>query len=144
MRGECMKHFLTYVKYSYDVIIEAERKTNINLDQEVEIFIVHTVAKYMDRPNIPTDAIAMKMLKTVNETGSVRKDHFKQIAEECLLIDGFKLNSRKWPTNNYFKDMGIIALEHRAYSERPPELMYERIASKFDEMSYLLNRLKTN
>ena len=138
-----MKHFLTYVKHSYEVIIETESRTNVNLEHEIEAFVVHTFAKYMEQPNIPTDAIALKMLKTVSEIGDQRKQHFQQIAEECLLIDSFKLNSRRWPTNHYFKDMGILALEHRAYSERPPELMYERIANEFEKMSYILTNIKT-
>ena len=138
-----MKHFLTYVKHSYEVIIETESRTNVNLEHEIEAFVVHTFAKYMEQPNIPTDAIALKMLKTVSEIGDQRKQHFQQIAEECLLIDSFKLNSRRWPTNHYFKDMGILALEHRAYSERPPELMYERIANEFEKMSYILTNIRT-
>jgi len=138
-----MKHFLTYVKHSYDVIVETEARISINLDHEIEAFVVHTFAKYMEQPNIPTDAIALKMMTTVSEIGELRKQHFQQIAEECLLIDGFRLNSRRWPSKRYFKDMGIIALEHRAYSERPPELMYEKIAHHFDEMSYILNNIRT-
>lgn len=138
-----MKHFLTYVKHSYQVILDAESRTHINLEHDIEAFVVHTFAKYMEQPNIPTDAIAIKMLKTVSETGDIRKSHFQEIAEECLLIDGLKLNTRRWPSQKYFKDMGVLALEHRAYSERPPELMYERIANKFEEMSYILNNIRT-
>ncbi len=82
------------------------------------------------------------MMAAVNETRDIRKQQFQQIAEECLLIDGFRLNNRRWPSNSYFKDMGIIALEHRAYSERPPELMYEKIANHFHEMSYVLNNIR--
>jgi hypothetical protein len=138
-----MKHFLTYVKHSYQVILDAESRTKINLEHDIEAFVVHTFAKYMEQPNIPTDAIAIKMLKTVSETGDIRKSHFQEIAEECLLIDGLKLNSRRWPSQKYFKDMGVLALEHRAYSERPPELIYEKIAYKFEEMSYILNNIRT-
>lgn len=137
-----MKHFLTYVKHSYQVILEAESKTNINLSDEVEIFVVHTFAKYMERPDIANEPIAVKMLKTSNERGEMRKTHFQEIAEECLLIDGLKLNNRRWPTKNYFKDMGILALENRAYSDRPPELFYERLANQFDKLSFVLGSIR--
>ena len=137
-----MKHFLTYVKHSYDIIVEAEQKTKINLDHEVEAFVVHTFAKYMEQPNIPTDAIAIKIMSTIQETGDKRKQQFQQIAEECLLIDGLKLNHKRWPNNKYFQDMGVIALEYRAYSERPPELLYEKIAGQFDKLSYIINSIR--
>lgn len=138
-----MQHFLTYVKHSYEVIFATEVKTKVNLDHEIEAYLVHTFAKYMENPNIATEPIAIKMLTTLNETGQLRKSHFQEIAEECLLIDGLKLNNRRWPSKNYYKDMGVLALESRAYSERPPELFYERIANQFDKMSYLLNNLRT-
>ena len=139
-----MKHFLTYVKHSYDLIMEAEIKSSINLEHEVEAFVVHMFAKYMDQPNIPTDTIAIKLLKTVNESGEVRKMHLQQIAEEFILIDGLKINVRKWPSKNYFKEMGITALEYRAYSRNPPELLYEKIAHKFDQISEVLTYVKNS
>lgn len=138
-----MKHFLTYVKHSYDVILEAENRASVNLDQEIEAFVVHTFAKWMEQPDIGGEPIAIKMLKTVSEHGELRKQHLQQIAEECLLIDGLRLNSRKWPSKRYFKDMGVLALEHRAYSGRPPELVYEKIAGHFEQMSYVLNNIRT-
>lgn len=137
-----MKHWMEYVKASYEVIMVAEERANVNLEHEVEAFVVHTFARYMEQPNIPTDAIAIKMMQATNKSGIQRKQEFQQIAEECLLIDGLELNSRRWPSKRYYSDMGKIALEHRAYSERPPELLYEKIASEFDILSRVLNSIK--
>lgn len=133
---------MEYVKASYEVIMVAEERANVNLEHEVEAFVVHTFARYMEQPNIPTDAIAIKMMQATNKSGIQRKQEFQQIAEECLLIDGLELNSRRWPSKRYYSDMGKIALEHRAYSERPPELLYEKIASEFDILSRVLNSIK--
>ena len=137
-----MKYFLTYVKHSYEVILDAEAKTRINLDHDVEAFMVHTFAKYMEQPNIPTDAIAIQMLQTMNEYSDKRKNNFQKIAEECLLINGLKLNKRKRPCENYFIDMGTLAFGYRAYSDKPPELFYEKLANQFNKMSILLNSIK--
>lgn len=137
-----MKYFMEYVKSSYELIMQAEAKANIFLDEESECWTVHTFAKYITSPHIPTDAIAIKMLTAVNETGEIRKQHFQTIAEECALIHGLELNSRRWPSKNYYRDMGRLALEHRAYSERPPEIMYERIAHRFNDISQILHFLK--
>jgi len=137
-----MKHFLTYVKYSYEVILEAECKASINLEHEVEAFVVHTFAKYMENPNIPADTIAIRMLAATNKSGEIRKQHFQEIAEECLLIDGLALNSRRWPSKNYYIDMGKIALEHRAWTSRPPELFYKKLANQFTLISNVLQKVK--
>lgn len=138
-----MKHFLTYVKHSYSLILDAEYRTNTFLEQDIETYTVHTFAKYFDKPNIPSEVIAIQMLTSVKENSEIRKLHLQNIAEECLLIDGLKLNNRKWPSKTYFKDMGILALEHRAYIERPPELFYEKIANAFDKISYVINKTQS-
>jgi hypothetical protein len=96
----------------------------------------------MEKPNIPTDTIAIKMLTSVSETGEIRKQHLQEIAEECILIDGLELNSRRWPTKHYFSDMGKLALEHRAWTDRPPELFFERIAHEFGNISKVLHQIK--
>ena len=137
-----MRHWQEYVKASYEVIMVAEERSQINLEHEVEAFVVHTFARYMEQPNIPTDAIAIKMMEATNHAGETRKRQFQQIAEECLLIDGLELNSRRWPSRKYFRDMGCLALEHRAWSDRPPELFYERVASQFDKLSAVLHSVK--
>jgi hypothetical protein len=137
-----MKHWMTYVKAAYEVILEAEGRASVNLEHEVEAFVVHTFARYMEQPHIPTDAIAIKMMTSVNETGELRKQHLQEIAQECMLIDGLELNSRRWPSKTYYSDMGKLALEHRAWTDRPPELFYERLAYEFGNISKVLHKVK--
>lgn len=133
-----MKHWMTYVKASYEIILEAEGRASVNLEHEVEAFVVHLFARHMENPYIPSDIIAIRMLNSVNEHGETRKKHLLEIAEECMLIDGLKLNSRRWPSSTYYSDMGKLALEHRAWADRPPELFYEKIASQFKNISTVL------
>lgn len=133
---------MDYVKASYEVILYGESKAGINLEHEVEAFVVHTFARYMENPRIPSDAIAIQLMESLNKTGEVRKQQLQKVAEECILIDGLDLNCRKWPNQNYFVDMGKIALGYRAYAERPPELFYENIANNMNKISKVLHRIK--
>ena len=133
---------MDYVKASYDVILYGEGKAGINLEHEVEAFVVHTFARYMENPHIPTDAIAIQLMESLNKTGEIRKQNLQKVAEECILIDGLGLNSRRWPSQNYFVDMGKVALGYRAYAERPPELFYETVAKNMNNISKVLHRIK--
>ena len=133
---------MDYVKASYEVILYGEGKAGINLDHEIEAFVVHTFARYMENPNIPSDAIAIQLMSSLNKTGEIRKQHLQKVAEECILIDGLELNSRRWPSQNYFVDMGKVALGYRAYAERPPELFYEQVAKNMNNISKVLHRIK--
>lgn len=133
---------MEYVKASYEVILYGESKAGINLDHEVEAFVVHTFARYMENPRIPTDAIAIQLMTSLNKTGETRKQQLQKVAEECILIDGLQLNSRRWPSQSYFVDMGKVALGYRAYAQRPPELFYETIAKNMNNISTVLHRIK--
>lgn len=133
---------MDYVKASYEVILYGESKAGINLEHDVEAFVVHSFARYMENPKIPTDAIAIQLMSSLNKTGEIRKQQLQKIAEECILIDGLELNSRRWPNQNYFVEMGKIALGYRAYAERPPELFYETVAKNMNNISKVLHRIK--
>jgi len=137
-----MKYWMDYVKASYEVILYGEEKSGINLEHEIEAFVVHTFARYMENPRIPTDAIAIQLMESLNKTGEIRKQHLQKVAEECILIDGLDLNCKKWPSQNYFVDMGKVALGYRAYAERPPELFYETVAHNMNKISKVLHRIK--
>lgn len=137
-----MKYYLEYRKASYEIIMLGESKSNINLPEDVEYFVVDIFARYMENPNIPTDIIALRMMDAVNKTGEMRKQCLANIIEECILIDGLELNSRRWPSKSYYHDMGILALQHRAWVSRPPDLFYEVIAHHFDNISKVLHSIK--
>ena len=96
----------------------------------------------IENPRIPTDAIAIQLMESLNKTGDTRKQHLQKVAEECILIDGLDLNSKKWPSQNYFVDMGKVALGYRAYAQRPPELFYETIAKNMNNISKVLHRIR--
>lgn len=135
-------HWMTYVKHSYDLIMEAESRACVNLEHDLEAYLVHTFARYMEQPNIADEPIAIKLMEGMNRAGTDRRQHLERVAEECLLIDGLLLNHNRWPTQRYYSDMGCLALEYRAYSERPPDKFYEHVATNFKILSRVLNTLK--
>lgn len=136
------QHFLEYRRASYDLIMEAESRTGVALDGEVEAWTVHTFARYLDQPRIPTDTIAIRMLTAMGEVGELRKLHLTEIASECILIDGLGLNARRWPSPSYYRDTGVLACEARAWTDRPPELFWERLAHDWCAVTRVLNTLR--
>jgi hypothetical protein len=134
-----MQHWMEYVKASYEIVMMAESRANICLEHEIEAYTVHTLARHMCTPNIPSDAIAIKIMTAMNSSLQLKKAQLQTIAEECLLIDGLQLNTRRWPSKTYYRDMGRLALESRAWSEHPPELLYERVAQQFETISHVLH-----
>jgi hypothetical protein len=89
-----------FVKASYDLVMESESLSKTYLQDEVETYLVHLLAKNFNKLNIDNEAIAIQILSGTN---------YQHIGDECLLINSYPLSRRRWPTNTYYRDMGTIA-----------------------------------
>jgi hypothetical protein len=133
---------MEYVKVSYELVMTAQERAGTALDYDVGAFVVHTFAKYMDTPISTEQPVAIKLLSAVNMSGELRKQQLLEVCEQCVLIDGLELNRNRWVSSDYYKNIGTLAAEHRAYSVKPPEELYIRVAQQFSSISNILHCLK--
>lgn len=102
-----MENFLEYVKHCHDLVTESERTQNLVLEHNIEAYIVHLMARNFNRNDIGEKPIAIQILESFS--GNLRIEKLIVAADECLLINSFPLRKHKWPSSNYYKDMGIVA-----------------------------------
>jgi len=133
---------MTYVKHAYEIVLEGEYKAGITLDHETEAYVVQLMARYIDRPELNKEPVATKMLSGLQMPADKKRAVLKNVADECLLINGLELGRTKWPTENYYIDMGRLAYSNVAYIERPPEMFYEDLAKKFTIISKVIRKTK--
>ena len=100
------KYWLDYVRSCYDLVIEGEGITSINLAHQVEAYVVHLMAKNFERNDIGVNPVAIMMLEAV---GSLNEQKLLNVADECLLIHSYPLKRHRWPCDNYYADMGTTA-----------------------------------
>lgn len=86
-----MNHYLTYVKHSYEVILEAESKLCVNLEHNVEAYVVHLFARYLDNPNLNREPVCIKIMEGTRLPIEQRKKVLSSVADECLLINGLEI-----------------------------------------------------
>lgn len=137
-----MSNYLTYVKHSYEVILEAESKLCVNLEHHVEAYVVHLFARYLDNPDINQNPVCIKIMESTQMPTEKRKQVLNNVADECLLINGLELAKIRWPSNTYYKEMGCLAYDQVAYTERPPDVFYTKLAHNFTLISKVLNKCK--
>jgi hypothetical protein len=89
-----------FVKASYDLVMESEGLAKTFLDDEVENYVVHLLAKNFVKLQINEEAIAIQILSGNN---------YQYIGDECLLINSYPLRRKRWPSDTYYRDMGTIA-----------------------------------
>lgn len=101
-----MKHWEAYVKASYELVMETEQKQALILDHELEAYIVHVIARNFERTDIGSEPIATQIMQAM-----MHKDHpqMRKLADECLLIDSYPMRRHSWPSDDYYRQMGVMA-----------------------------------
>jgi len=125
-----MKHWQDYFRSSYELVIEAEGKSDLYLDEEVEAYLVRLLAKWFDKNDIPPDTpVAIMLLTAMQSAGKDKVQKLTETADVCLFYDSFKIKQRRWPTLNYYKDMGTMAygMAHVATNDS----LYNQLENKF-------------
>jgi hypothetical protein len=133
-----MKYWQEYVRSSYELVLEAEGKTSVYLNDDLESYLVRLLARWFDRNDIPPDTPVAIMLMTAMQ--KPKEQELAQVADICLFYDSFKIKQRRWPNINYYKDMGQIAYG-MAYVASNDKL-YNQLETKFTSCSKILSNLK--
>lgn len=137
-----MSNWNTYVKYSYQVILEAEHTTGIQLDHDTEAYVVHLFANYLDYPNLNKDPVCVRYLESLSKPTKVKKELLKNVGDECLLIYGLDLGRPRWPSNAYYQELGQMAYMSLAHASAPAEIFFEELAEKFDLIGQIIKKCK--
>jgi hypothetical protein len=133
-----MKYWFEYVRSSYELVLEAEGKTSIFLNQDIESYLVHLMARWFDKNDVPPDTPVALLLMTAMQTKDKKK--LAETADICLFYDGFQIKQRRWPSNNYYKDMGMMAYGMAYLASQ--DQVYQKLEENFSICSRVLNNIK--
>lgn len=137
-----MNNWEVYVKESYELVKRAENELTVNLPHEIEAYLVHLFAYYMDKPNINTVPVGIKLLSCSTLPTAAKKEMLKSVGDECLLINSMEWGKRKWPSDSYYADMGQTAYMTRAYAQNPPDGLYDELAYEFQTATKILRKCR--
>ncbi len=137
-----MTNWETYVKESYELIKEAETSLSITLTHNVEAYVVHLFAHFLDKPQVNTEPVGIKLMASANLPVAQRKVLLKDVGDECLLINAMEWNKRRWPSDTYYAEMGQSAYVTRAFVVRPVEDIYDDLALEFTTVTKVLRKCR--
>ena len=75
---------------------------------------------------------------------SQRKHILKEVGDKCLLINAMEWGKRRWPSTDYYAELGQTAYFSRAYAQRPPEDLYDDLAAQFQMVSKILRKCRAS
>jgi len=129
-----MKYWVEYIKAGYELVMEAEHITDIMLEQEVERHLVEMFAQSIDRTDIGDTPVGVELKRAVAYRD---RNGILKIADECLLIHSYPLRKKRWPSETYYLDMGLIGYnyaEHEHMRER------DNFVSASDILKFMFTR----
>jgi len=137
-----MNNWDIYVRESYELIKRAEDSLTVNLPHDLEAYLVHLFAYYIDKPKVNTVPVSLRLLSASSLPVSSRKEIFKSVGDECLLINSMGWGNNRWPSQSYYLDMGQMAYMSRAYADNPPEGLFDDLAYEFQTATKILGKCK--
>lgn len=125
-----------YIKASWDLVMEAEGRTEVYLQDDLEAYLVHMMARNFRNPNMPPDIICL------NFPQARTAEDFRQIGDDCLFVDAWDVRRAKLVNRDYYQRMGQIAYSSAAIVSRPINELYERVAKEFSLLSQVLRGVR--
>lgn len=99
------QNWYEYVKASYDLVTESTQRYQLQLEQQVEAYVIHMLARNFENVQIGSEPVAIKILEAMQ---SNNRYLFRDIADECLLIYSYPFKRNRWPSEKYYAEMGIL------------------------------------
>ena len=121
-----------YIKASWEIVMAAEGKLQTLLDEEVEAYLVHMMARNFFNKGLPPDILCL-------ELGKARSaQDFRQIGDCCLFVDAWRWRRARLVSEDYYLRLGQIAYGHAAVASRPFDGFFERLGREFKSLSRVL------
>jgi len=137
-----MSNWEVYVRESYDIIRRAENELTVTLEHNIEAYLVHLFAHYLDKPTVNTDPVGIKLLASNTLPVPQRKQVLKEVGDECLMVHSMEWGKHRWPSDTYYADLGQMAYVNRAFIVRPPEDIFDDLAVSFQTATQILRKCR--
>jgi hypothetical protein len=135
MKGVLM-NWQPYIKASWDLVMEAEGRTEVFLQDDLEAYLVHMMARNFRNSKMPPDIICLEFPKARTQ------EDYLQIGDNCLFVDAWDVKRARLVAQNYYEQMGQIAYSSAAIASRPVNELYERVAREFRLLSRVLRGIR--
>lgn len=125
-----------YIKASWDLIMEAEGQSAVYLQDDLEAYLVHMMARNFRNSRIPPEIICLEFPRARTP------DDFREIGDNCLFIDAWDIKRARLVARDYYERLGQVAYSSAAIASRPVNRLYEQVAREFRLLSLVLRGVR--
>ncbi len=122
------------------LVSEAEASANLQLDETLESYLVFTLMRFTQRPELTDSIMALEFLDGIQNQGQQQHEQLRDVGDKCLLLSGlFPLTAkRRLVSLGYFVNMG-----RSAYQQLHDKIhgFYGQLATDFVPMMDVLHAI---
>lgn len=127
------------------VLQDAEDKCHCRLDDEVESYLIFTLMRFTQNPNLAASALATDYLRNHTLTGQAREQGLRDLGDQCLLLTGLfpQRAEKRLVRVSYYVDMGRSAYDHLSHILRQALAhLYRDLACNFVQLMDVLQNIR--
>ena len=115
----------------HDLVKDAESYNGVQLDEEMESYLVFLLMRYTQQPELGAKVMALEYLQGANSVGNLRQEKMRDVGDQCLLYSGLfpRLAERRRVRLSYYVDLG------RSAYHTVSELTQSAMAKMFGQLS---------
>ena len=125
-----------YIRASWEIVMECESRSQVFLDEDLEAYLVHMVARNFRKRDFPPEIVCLEFHRARTY------EDFRQIGDSCLFVDAWDLRRAKLVEHDYYEKIGQTAYSYAASASRPMNQLLNRIAREFSLLSTVLRSIK--
>ncbi len=94
-----------------DLVRDAEDTCEVELNQELEAYLVSLLSRYLNKPEMAKSVFATALLDALQEESARRQTHLRDVGDRCLLFAGLfpRVAQKRHVKISYFVDVGRSA-----------------------------------
>ncbi|MDH3948733.1 MAG: hypothetical protein OEU74_07210 [Gammaproteobacteria bacterium] len=115
------------------LVVEAEELCGIQLDEELESYLVFTLMRYLRRPEMAHRILALDFLEAQQSSRQHRSQVLRDVGDQCLLFSGLfpRRAERRRVRVSYYVDLGRSAYQNLADSLTKTAHLFAHLAEEF-------------
>lgn len=136
------------ISHWYDLILLAQKDSAINLEHELEGYVVMMLMRFNRRPSLANAVLAIEFLESFKVSGSRKHTQLREVADQCLLYSGLfpKRAKRKRVSSDYFIELGQSAYQglrdHLFYAMPVLSKLYAQLSEEFIKITDVIYAMR--
>lgn len=123
-----------------DLVRDAEDNCDIQLNKELEAYLVSLLSRYLNKPEMAKTVFATALLEALHEQTTKRQVYLRDVGDRCLLFAGLfpRVAQKRRVKLSYFVDVGRSA--YHAISATSD--LFDSLAVKFVTLMDVLQSIR--